>query len=483
MPQYIPGYNPQLMHNIIDAKRREDEYKQGRAQRQTDAINSVTATVNQFYKDKEASLEKKKLQLEHDKAAEMALGESTMRQAAHAADIAGKLSFSQGIPAGQPNFEAAMGQGPGGIPDMATIANLVRPQAPAGYGITPKVMRDAGYEPYVKANDSKNKIIGPEDTGTVIDMLKSSGIPEEEAIKRAPLYQNQDWATFYKSLAIKPPVAGDRISANMRQATLSQYEDQKDIQTAIASRTQDNMKNTDFNKVVSDIVKQKAAETKDAKSVFSMSNDEISAAKDSVLAGLSAPSQYGRSAPRVLAAIIKEQPGFDAQTAEQDYQFGKSRQTQSSIRQIESIVHPQGDQPPLLDGLKALHAKLNTAQIKQYNKLKLAGLSEFNDPDLTAYDNMRNSLIIEIGSALSNGGVPTDQRIQLESQNFKSSFSPEAMAAAVLVSKHVLESRLATFKQKNYVPPAGQKPGTKPIQPPAPTSAQPTGKPVRKISF
>ena len=129
-PEYIPRLNPQLMGEILNAAKENEQRKRERSQKQAEAIQNVFATVNDFYKTKEDKAKNAMKMIQAQKEYDQKLGIEKLE-----AEMKAKSQFEAFTPKTptQRDVMFATGRGIGGIPSEADIRAALSPGIPEGF--------------------------------------------------------------------------------------------------------------------------------------------------------------------------------------------------------------------------------------------------------------------------------------------------------------------------------------------------------------
>lgn len=198
MPQYIEPPNAGLMQALL-------QIAQQKTQRQPlrDVAQAVAGAIKEHYKAKEMKIQQDIENRTKEALGLLAFAKQKESEQKTMADILEK--FQPVARTGTSTLPAATRQGTGELLNLPGLLPSSRqPVYPEGTEVTPpelqKILGTGGFR--LRPKEIKN-IIGQDDLPAMVDMLKSSGVKEEDALKKAPLYVNQTWPTFYKALTAK----------------------------------------------------------------------------------------------------------------------------------------------------------------------------------------------------------------------------------------------------------------------------------------
>lgn len=184
-----------------------------------------------------------------------------------------------------------------------------------------------------------------------------------------------------------------------------------------------------------------AAPSTGAKGTKNMS--VLEAATQSVLKGLSVPSQYpgqGKNSLRaqVQSAVLATNPNFDFEKAEQGYAFGKAQKTQQTLSTLSYTIDT-------LDALKPLSENVDRGSITFGNKagqwLKYSG----SDKNTVAFITKVNGGIDDVAAALG-GGVSTDAKIEIAKSILDPTLSKDAFDTQINTNLSTINSRMGAIK-------------------------------------
>lgn len=123
------------------------------------------------------------------------------------------------------------------------------------------------------------------------------------------------------------------------------------------------------------------------------------------------------------------------------------KKTEQGVRLLDSIVNPQNGAPSLTDRILSAYEKTGFGNYPAVNAVKRKLLEQTGNPAIKEFDNLRTSLVFELGNALA-GGAPTDQRIAMEVKNWPANPSRKQVEAAISAVKEIAKARKTAYQSK-----------------------------------
>lgn len=173
-------------------------------------------------------------------------------------------------------------------------------------------------------------------------------------------------------------------------------------------------------------------------------NSDVNALAQQLVNGTLAPSQLSKrtnsynavlNAANALSLAQTGQP-FDAMTAEQQFQFGKSEKTQLIVSSARIALQT-------IDRAVASSNNVDRGQLSFVNNLVIGTKKATSDPKTAVFITDINSLGDEIGTVLGQGSA-TDFKTQLGLLIADKSLSKEAFAAAMNELAHLFKNKINT---------------------------------------
>lgn len=172
----------------------------------------------------------------------------------------------------------------------------------------------------------------------------------------------------------------------------------------------------------------------------------INALANAIAAGQLDPnaiSKRGALQSLVFAKVREINPDFNFNEASANAAFAKNANVNRSVKVLDSI-------DPVLDELEKAHKELGFGRFQQLNRAKARILEETGDPRYTAFNNLRNNIILEMTQAMQGSSQMSDARVKMEVENLKNSQSPAQMRAAIENIKKVIGARRDAFSSAPF---------------------------------
>ena len=140
-------------------------------------------------------------------------------------------------------------------------------------------------------------------------------------------------------------------------------------------------------------------------------------------------------ATKVESQVLKEYPKFNFAMSDANYVWQTSPINMRTLNYIEGSI-------PRISRLTDQVADLKNTNINTINKVMNAVNREFGKPEITNFEANRNSIVLEVSTALSGSSQGSDTRIKLELENLKSARSPQQITGAIKNLNEALLARL-----------------------------------------
>ena len=138
---------------------------------------------------------------------------------------------------------------------------------------------------------------------------------------------------------------------------------------------------------------------------------------------------------KVESQVLKKHPKFNFAMSDANYVWQTSPVNMRTLNYIEGSL-------PRIGRLADQVAALKNTNINSINKVLNAVNKEFGRPELTNFEANRNSIVLEVSTALSGSSQGSDTRIRLELENLKSALSPQQIQGAIKNLNEALLARL-----------------------------------------
>ena len=145
-------------------------------------------------------------------------------------------------------------------------------------------------------------------------------------------------------------------------------------------------------------------------------------------------------ATKVESQVLKEYPKFNFAMSDANYVWQTSPINMRTLNYIEGSI-------PRISRLTDQVADLKNTNINTINKVMNAVNREFGKPEITNFEANRNSIVLEVSTALSGSSQGSDTRIKLELENLKSARSPQQITGAI---KNLNEALLARLDAQTF---------------------------------
>lgn len=282
----------------------------------------------------------------------------------------------------------------------------------------------------------------PDDAAKAMVMFDVDGdtIPERIPLQRlaelagTPFAQTQDGMVLSPKGSTKEDVANaDAIYRDLHATALAQgKDDTPDLRNAL--RLKANRMHKESTQMPDEAVPP----------------ERVAAAADAILNHRMAPSQLtlagsmgnqgAKFRQAVIGEVLRQNPQFNLQEAEANYQFGKNTGTQNTVRYLDQV---RESMPLLLEQAQ----KLNNGKVRAINALINAGQNAVNNVDLKQFQTTRTLVADEVAKILQGGGTgsgTSDAKLRQAGNLLRTSDSPAAIAAAL---KDI--DQLLTFRRQN----------------------------------
>lgn len=154
-------------------------------------------------------------------------------------------------------------------------------------------------------------------------------------------------------------------------------------------------------------------------------------------------SKRGALQAQVFAKVREINPEFNFNQATANAVFAKNAGVNRSVKILDSI-------DPVLGELEKSHKDLGFGRFPGVNKAKAFALEQTGDPRFTAYNNLRNNIILEMTNAMQGSSQMSDARVKMETENLKNSQSPAQMRAAIENIRKVIGARKEAFSSDPF---------------------------------
>jgi len=186
---------------------------------------------------------------------------------------------------------------------------------------------------------------------------------------------------------------------------------------------------------------------------------DVARAAAVVLGGKMSPSQaisafggMGVDSARFKRAmnleIVRQNPDFNFQAAESDYQFGKNATNQSTVRFIDNL----NDSVPIL---KELSAKVKrTTSFKIINRATLAAMAGSGNVDANNFAFGMTAIADEMAKTLQGGGTgsgTTDTKMKQALDLFDKGMTPEQLDGVLTTAQEFLGARRRSLTKGTYM--------------------------------
>ena len=160
----------------------------------------------------------------------------------------------------------------------------------------------------------------------------------------------------------------------------------------------------------------------------------------------------------VMAEVNKQNPQFNWQEAESNYQFGKSASTQNTVRYLDNIKTSMGV-------LRQASKDFSRTDVKVLNRALAEGEGQFGGTTVAVYNMARNIVADEIAKTMQGGGTgnaTSDAKMRQALKMLDQDYSQKQLTAVLDAADLLLGGRRETLTKGTYM----EQPKT-PTPPPA----------------
>jgi hypothetical protein len=168
---------------------------------------------------------------------------------------------------------------------------------------------------------------------------------------------------------------------------------------------------------------------------ITLSPDRTDALNRAILQGGLDPRQINSRNASILADMEIAQPGrqWNELSAQAGYERGASATNTKTL--LNSIT-------PMLDNLESAGKALTNTRFPGVNKLVNWTKEATGQPEIVAFNNLRDQTVAEVERGLFGTGVVSDDKYKREIRNIKAAASYPQLQAAVKATKLVIKTRL-----------------------------------------
>ena len=152
---------------------------------------------------------------------------------------------------------------------------------------------------------------------------------------------------------------------------------------------------------------------------------------------------------RVVSRIAVLEPDFNYAKSKANLKHMMNQGNLTSLAIINGLE-------PLFDALLEKGKALNNSSLQFKNVIVNFAKEQLGDPDVVAFNNLRDDLLAETEKALMGSGVLSDSKYNRAIDNLKTSMSYPQLKAAVKQVRFVIESKKEALRDKPYHPHEGE---------------------------